>query len=82
MACNEWVMSFDDNDYEAAFKNAGWYDYKDQDFIVARYNPQSNTYDTVHVFVPQGSWYDFDFYYIPCTAKERQRIQELINTYL
>lgn len=80
LACNEWVMSFDDNDYSAAFKNAGWYDYKDRDFIVARYNPQRNAYDTVHIFVPQ-----YDPCYIeriPCTAKERQRIQELIDTYL
>lgn len=83
LACNDWVMSFDDNDYKAAFKNAGWYDYKDRYFIVARYNPQSNAYDTVHVFVPQEDpLYYWDFDYIPCTAKERQRIQELIDTYL
>ena len=82
LACNDWYMQFYDANPMQSFYGTGWWKQVDRNFIVARYNPDINNYDTVHIFVPHTIEDIEEYIYFRecrCTYLEKERIQNITS---
>lgn len=81
ISCNDWTMTFDDENPYAPFYNNCWNENVERDFIVARFAKSKHDYDTIHIFVPQTiDIYDYvEINALRSTKQEMNRIKTLLE---
>lgn len=80
LACNDWIMDFDNENPLLPFYDINWWDSIERDFVVARFNELKNMYDVKHIKV--DSLIDINqhvrFKKFRCTEREKKRIESII----